>query len=145
MALPGPRPKYFAGPHYTYTISQGERGSASLYRVWGRAPSGDSGAEPPVRVSGAKPPEAESSLALEAPAEEPNLTLMTDLFLACCSLSVLYSERSAYVTDLSPRPSVCVRKVYCGKTADWIRMPFGVMSGVRLGMSVLDAGGDCFG
>jgi len=28
--------------------------------------------------------------------------------------------------------------VYCGKTADWIRMPFGVMSGVGRGMGVLD-------
>ena len=27
---------------------------------------------------------------------------------------------------------VCVRKVYCGKTADWIRMPFGVVSGSGL-------------
>jgi len=33
---------------------------------------------------------------------------------------------------------VCVRKVYCGKTADWIRMPFRVVSGVGLGMGVLD-------
>ena len=31
---------------------------------------------------------------------------------------------------------VCARKVYCGKTADWIRIPFGVMSGVGLGMGV---------
>jgi len=38
--------------------------------------------------------------------------------------------------------SVCVRKVYCGKTADWIRMPFGVVSGVGLGIGVLDFGGD---
>jgi len=26
--------------------------------------------------------------------------------------------------------SVSVRKVYCGKTTDWIRMPFGMLSGV---------------
>ena len=32
--------------------------------------------------------------------------------------------------------------VYCGKTADWIWMPFGVVSGVGLGMGVLDFGGD---
>jgi len=31
---------------------------------------------------------------------------------------------------------------YCGKTADWIQMPFGVVSGVGLGMDVLDFGGD---
>jgi len=29
-------------------------------------------------------------------------------------------------------------KVYCGKTADWIQMPFGVLSGVGQGMGVLD-------
>jgi len=28
------------------------------------------------------------------------------------------------------------------KTADWIRMPFGVVSGVGRGMGVLDEGGD---
>jgi len=38
--------------------------------------------------------------------------------------------------------SVCDRKVYCGKTADWIRMPFGMVRGVGLGMGVLDFGGD---
>jgi len=27
--------------------------------------------------------------------------------------------------------------------ADWICMPFGVVSGVGLGMGVLDFGGDC--
>jgi len=32
--------------------------------------------------------------------------------------------------------SVC--KAYCGKMADWIRMPFGVVSSVSPGMSVLD-------
>ena len=32
--------------------------------------------------------------------------------------------------------------VYCDKTADWIRMPFGVVSGIRLGMDVLNFGGD---
>ena len=31
-----------------------------------------------------------------------------------------------------------VRKVYCSKTADWIRMRFGVVSGVGQGMGVLD-------
>ena len=28
--------------------------------------------------------------------------------------------------------------MYCGKTADWIWMPFGVVSGVGLDMGVLD-------
>ena len=31
-----------------------------------------------------------------------------------------------------------VRKVYCGKTADWIRMPFAVVSGVGREMCILD-------
>ena len=29
-----------------------------------------------------------------------------------------------------------------GNTADWIRMPFRVVSGIGLGMGVLDFGGD---
>ena len=33
---------------------------------------------------------------------------------------------------------VSVRKVYCGKTAERIRMPFGMVSGVGRGMGVLD-------
>jgi len=31
-----------------------------------------------------------------------------------------------------------VRKVYCGKTVDWICMPFGMVSGVGHGMGVVD-------
>jgi len=49
----------------------------------------------------------------------------------------------------SPGPSICspsvglcvclsVRKVYCGKTAEWIWMPFRVMRGVGWVMGVLD-------
>jgi len=37
---------------------------------------------------------------------------------------------------------VCVRKVYCDKTADWIRIPFGMVSGVSRGMGLLDGGGE---
>jgi len=33
-------------------------------------------------------------------------------------------------------------KVNCGKMADWIRMPFGMVSEVGRGMGVLDFGGD---
>jgi len=42
-------------------------------------------------------------------------------------------------TGLSPIPSVglSVRWVNCGKTADWIWMPFRVVSGVCRGMGVL--------
>ena len=41
---------------------------------------------------------------------------------------------------MSPRPSanLSVRKVYFGKTADWIRILFGVVSGVGRGMGLLD-------
>jgi len=56
-----------------------------------------------------------------------------------------HSEWSAHGTGLvSPRASIClsVRRVYCGKTAEWIRIPFGVVSGVDRGMGVLDGGGD---
>jgi len=37
---------------------------------------------------------------------------------------------------------LCVRKVNCGKTAEWFRMPFGMVNGVGRGMDVLDGGGD---
>jgi len=50
-------------------------------------------------------------------------------------LAINIAQRSAHVTEHSPGPSVClsVRKVYCGKTADWIliQMPFGMMNGVK--------------
>jgi len=54
-------------------------------------------------------------------------------------------ESSCRVSHLSVCVLVCVsvRKVYCGKTADWIRMQFGMVSGVGRGMGVLDEGGDC--
>jgi len=38
--------------------------------------------------------------------------------------------------------SLFVQKIYCHKTADWIRMLFGVMSEVGRGMGVLDDSGD---
>jgi len=49
-------------------------------------------------------------------------------------------------TDFSPVPSVClsvsqsVKWVNCGKTADWIWMPFGVVSEVGWGMGVINGG-----
>jgi len=42
---------------------------------------------------------------------------------------------AALATELSPEPSICqsvglsVCKLYCGKMADWIRIPFGMVSG----------------
>jgi len=35
-----------------------------------------------------------------------------------------------------------VRKVYCGKTADWIPVPFEVVNGVGRGTDVLHRGSD---
>ena len=59
---------------------------------------------------------------------------------------------SAIDTYLSPIPSgglsLClsvgrsVRKVYCGKTADWIQMLFEMVSGAGRRMGVVDGGGD---
>ena len=44
---------------------------------------------------------------------------------------------------LNIRPPICLSAhVNCGKTVYWIRMPFGVVSGVGLGIGVLDFGGD---
>jgi len=67
-------------------------------------------------------------------------------------LSISLVSVSTNDVDLSPSPSVglCVCrsvclsgcKVYCGKTTDWIQMPFGMVSGVSQGMGVLDGGGD---
>jgi len=64
------------------------------------------------------------------------------------SLSINVASISADLTDRSPSPSVglcvcrsvglSVRKVFCGKTADWIRVSFGIESGVGQGMGVLD-------
>jgi len=40
-------------------------------------------------------------------------------------------------------PPICLSAhVSSGKMADWIWLPFGVVSGVGLGMCVLDFGGD---
>jgi len=38
--------------------------------------------------------------------------------------------------------SQSLRMVHCGKTADWIWMPFAVVSGIGRGMGVLDGAGD---
>jgi len=55
------------------------------------------------------------------------------VFLQVCRLSHLSISLSC----------LCVRKVYCGKTTNWIRMPFGVVSRVSQGRGVLDGSGDC--
>jgi len=83
--------------------------------------------------------------------------MITHLFITIIviirvSLSINITSISANDVDLLPSPSVglcvcqsvslSVWKVYCGKTANWIRMPFGMVSGVGQRMGVLDAGGD---
>jgi len=61
---------------------------------------------------------------------------------ALCASLTINSVSALGTLLLSPIPSVCRSEVYCGKTADWIRMPFGVVSGVGRWMGVLNAGGD---
>jgi len=53
-------------------------------------------------------------------------------------------ERSAIGTEYSFHTSHVCRSshVSSGDTGDWIGMPFGVVSGVGLGMGVLDFDGD---
>jgi len=68
------------------------------------------------------------------------------------SLSMNIASVSANGVELSPSPSVglsvrvclsmSVRKVYCGKMDDWIRMPFGMVSGVGRRMGVMLVRGD---
>ena len=69
-------------------------------------------------------------------------TLSTCIFgIISAPLSINAASVSARRIELSSIGlSVCrsVRKVYCGKTAEWIRMTFGMVSGVRRGISVLD-------
>jgi len=62
-------------------------------------------------------------------------------------IAVYVVSISAYVSDLLPSPSLglCVGlsvwKVYCGKMAHWIQMPFVMVSGVGRGMGVLNGVG----
>jgi len=64
--------------------------------------------------------------------------------ITSASLSVSIALQSAHLTEHFPGPSVCrsvgrsVCKVYCGKTANWIWMSFGVVSGVGRRIGVLD-------
>jgi len=71
----------------------------------------------------------------------------TDLcyrFLVFLAASLTIKRKRLMEIQLSSLPSVglsvglSVRKVYCGKTADWIWMPFGMVSGIGRGMGVLD-------
>ena len=67
------------------------------------------------------------------------------LLLVHCSLSTQCKHSRykfvAYTICRSVGRCLSVRKVYCGKMAEWIWMLFGVESGVGRGMGVLDGGG----
>jgi len=54
-----------------------------------------------------------------------------DFTVTRCSLSI-NRKRYCHLSHLSVCLCVCLcaRKVYCGKTADWIRMPFETVTGV---------------
>jgi len=43
--------------------------------------------------------------------------------------------------DVSQYVDLSVCKVYCGKTAEWTQVPFGMVSGVSRGMGLLDGAG----
>ena len=69
------------------------------------------------------------------------------IILYCLTRRSLSIKRKRYWNRPVAYPicrSVCLSvglsnwKVYCGKTADWIRMPFGMVNGVGREVSVLD-------
>jgi len=59
----------------------------------------------------------------------------------CRRKQLLYRAHLSVCVCVSVCQSVG-RKVYCGKTADWIRMPFGMVNRVGRRMGVLDGGDD---
>jgi len=78
-------------------------------------------------------------------AAEPHHSVFSRVALYQASVSGLCDGTFACTICRSVRLSVVcmsVCKVYYGKTAEWIRMPFGTVSGVDQGMSVLDGGRD---
>ena len=63
-------------------------------------------------------------------------TSVVIIMISSASLSISTVSVCGVLTDVSPRPSVglsvclLVWKVYCGKMAEWIRILFGMVSGV---------------
>jgi len=58
---------------------------------------------------------------------------LTDCCFFISRVAIQSIERKRYsfrfaIPSVGLSVCLCVRKVYCGKTADWIRMPFGVVS-----------------
>jgi len=82
-----------------------------------------------VTGSGAKPPEAESSVALEAPAEELNLALVTDSFSACHSITIASGALMLRICRLD-HLCVCVCVCVSGKCTMAKRL---IGSGCHLG------------
>jgi len=67
------------------------------------------------------------------------LTKYIELGIISASLSISIASKTLMLWPCRlAHLCVCVQKVYCGKSADWIRMPFGVVRGVGRGMGVLD-------
>jgi len=62
---------------------------------------------------------------------EMDLAISSCRSVVSASLSIRIAEQSAYVIDHVVHPCLSAHR-YCDKTADWIRMPFGVVSGVGL-------------
>ena len=69
-------------------------GARAYYRSLGRSPQrGSKGQSPRWGVTGLRPLEAESSVAFEAPAEEPNLSLVTDSFCSSYRETLMFISR----------------------------------------------------
>ena len=86
---PGVRPGYSVWGGLEPPSSR-VRERESMLGSAGRAPNGSpEGTAPTVGGQGAEPPEAESSVAFEGPAEEPNLTLF-----------LLYRNINVHITEI---------------------------------------------
>ena len=72
----------------------------------------------------------------------PGFARIDNIISALLSINTALVESNCRLSHLSVGLCQSIRKVYCGKTADWIRLPFGLMSGVGREMGVLDGGGD---
>jgi len=76
----------------------------------------------------------------------PQVLLHYTTFFLAAVLSIRQSEHKWLMwSNIHSIPSVSlsVCSQYCGKISEWIRMLLGMVSGVRLGISVLDFVGDC--
>jgi len=83
------------------------------------------------------PPAAASCYSL-SPFTAAPIQHIRQAFYALCSVDIHASVRYSKICQ-SVFVRLCVyRKVYCGKTAEWVRMPFGMVSGVSQMMGVLD-------